>query len=68
MDFFVDGNKYFTFNNEKTGWETWPYDKEHYLIINLAIGGSWGGQQGIDPAIFPQKYYIDYVKVYKQVQ
>lgn len=66
MDFFVDGEMYFSFSNEKTGNDTWPFDKPHYLIINLAIGGGWGGQQGVDDSIFPQKYYIDYVKVYKQ--
>ena len=34
----------------------WPYDKPQYLILNLAIGGEWGGQKGIDDSIFPQKY------------
>ena len=52
--------------NEGTGNAVWPYDKPHYLILNAAIGGSWGGQKGIDDSIFPQKYYIDYVRVYKQ--
>ncbi len=66
IDFYVDDNKYFTFKNEGTGNGVWPYDKEHYLILNLAIGGSWGAQKGIDDSIFPQKYYIDYVRVYKQ--
>jgi beta-glucanase (GH16 family) len=66
IDFFVDDQKYFTFENEKTGNDEWPFDKPHYLLINLAIGGSWGGQKGIDDKIFPQKYYIDYVKVFKQ--
>lgn len=66
MDFFVDDTCYFTFKNEGTGYETWPYDKPEYLIINLAIGGGWGGQKGIDDNIFPQKYYIDYVRVYKE--
>ncbi|MBN1820480.1 MAG: glycoside hydrolase family 16 protein [Prolixibacteraceae bacterium] len=66
IDFFIDGDKYFSFGNENTGKATWPFDDPQYLIINLAIGGSWGGQQGIDENIFPQKYYIDYVKVYKQ--
>ena len=66
IDFFVDDTHYFTFKNEGTGNATWPYDKPEYLIINLAIGGGWGGQKGIDESIFPQKYYIDYVRVYKQ--
>ncbi|MBM4025318.1 MAG: glycoside hydrolase family 16 protein [Planctomycetes bacterium] len=64
LDFFVDDQKYFTFHNEGTGSDTWPFDKDHYLILNLAIGGSWGGQKGIDDSIFPQRYYIDYVRVY----
>lgn len=66
IDFFVDKKKYFTFENEGKGNAVWPYDKPHYLILNAAIGGSWGGQKGIDDSIFPQKYCIDYVRVYKQ--
>lgn len=66
IEFFIDGTRYFVFDNENSGSETWPFDKPHYLILNLAIGGGWGGQQGIDNTIFPQKYYFDYVKVYKQ--
>ena len=65
IEFFVDGERYFQFQNENTGSETWPFDKPHYLIINLAIGGAWGGQKGVDDNIFPQKYYIDYVRVYE---
>ena len=64
MDFFVDGNKYHTYSNN--GSNPWPFDKPQYLILNLAIGGEWGGQQGIDDSIFPQKYIIDYVRVYQQ--
>jgi len=66
LDFFFDNHKYFTFRNEGTGSEVWPYDKPHYLILNTAIGGAWGGQQGIDDGIFPQKFLIDYVRVYTQ--
>jgi beta-glucanase (GH16 family) len=66
IDFFVDTTKYFTFRNDGKGKnDTWPFDKPHYLLLNLAIGGSWGGQQGIDDSKFPHKYYIDYVRVYK---
>jgi beta-glucanase (GH16 family) len=65
IDVFVDGRKYFTFRNEGTGSRTWPFDKPHYLILNLAIGGSWGGQQGIDDSLFPKRYRVDYVRIYK---
>jgi len=66
IDFFVDGRKYFSFRNEGTGPDVWPYDKDQYLILNLAIGGTWGGQKGIDDRIFPQRYSIDYVRVYQK--
>ena len=65
IDFFVDSTKYFTFNNDGAGdADTWPFDKPQYLLLNLAIGGSWGGRKGIHKSQFPHKYYIDYVRVY----
>jgi len=66
MDFFVDEHKYFTYRNEGSGAAAWPYDKEQYLILNLAIGGDWGGQKGIDDSRFPQQFVIDYVRVYQK--
>ena len=66
IDIFVDGQKYFTFRNETTGSGTWPFDKPQYLLINLAVGGSWGGQKGVDDARFPQQYLVDYVRIYQQ--
>jgi beta-glucanase (GH16 family) len=64
MDYYIDNLKYLTVYNDKTGWQEWPFDKEFYLIINLAIGGSWGGEKGVDNTIFPTKYVIDYVRMY----
>ena len=64
MDFFVDGNKYFSFENEKTGRDAWPFDQPMYLILNVAFGGSWGGQQGVDDSTLPQSMFVDYVRVY----
>ncbi|MCL4181289.1 MAG: glycoside hydrolase family 16 protein [Verrucomicrobia bacterium] len=66
LEFFVDDRKYFTLENDGTGVDSWPFDAPQYLILNLAIGGAWGGQQGIDDAIFPQKFLIDYVRVYQR--
>jgi beta-glucanase (GH16 family) len=65
IDAFVDGQKYFTFRNEGTGSRTWPFDRPQFLILNLAIGGTWGGQQGIDDSPFPHRLVIDYVRVYQ---
>jgi beta-glucanase (GH16 family) len=66
IDVFVDSQKYFTFRNEGTGSRAWPFDKPQYLLVNLAIGGSWGGQKGIDDLRFPQRYLVDYVRIYQQ--
>ena len=66
IDFFVDKSKYFTFKNEGKGSNVWPYDKPQYLLLNIAIGGAWGGQKGIDDAIFPQRMYVDYVRIYQE--
>lgn len=65
LDFFFDGQKVFTFANEGTGNDVWPYDKPHYLILNLAVGGAWGGMKGVDLDALPQQMLIDYVRVYQ---
>ena len=46
--------------------DTWPFNKPHYLLQNLADGGSWGGQKGVDTSLLPLKYQIDYVRYYLQ--
>ncbi len=66
IDFFVDDSLYFSFSNEHTGWEKWPFDKRFHLILNIAVGGSWGGQKGIDTKAFPATMEIDYVRVYER--
>ncbi len=65
IDFFIDDTKYFTFEKESDDDDVWPFDKPHYLLLNLAIGGGWGGQQGIDDSLFPHEYHVDYVRVYE---
>ena len=64
IEFIVDDQIYFTFNNEGS-WEKWPFDKRFHFVLNLAVGGTWGGAQGVDPSIFPRRMEIDYVRVYQ---
>jgi beta-glucanase (GH16 family) len=66
ISFLVDGKTYYTYRNPKTGADAWPFDKPQYLILNLAVGGSWGGAKGIDSKIFPKRFDIDYVRVYQK--
>jgi beta-glucanase (GH16 family) len=65
IDFFVDGQKYFTYANDGSS-RAWPFDKPQYLLLNLALGGAWGGQKGMDDSAFPHRYLIDYVRIYKR--
>ena len=46
--------------------ENWPFDKPAFFIFNIAVGGTWGGAQGVDNSIFPQTMEIDYVRVYQE--
>ena len=43
----------------------WPFDKPFHLIINLAVGGNWGGKMGIEENDWPQRMVVDYVRVFQ---
>ena len=69
---YIDGIQYATFTydpEESEGIDlssAWPFDQEFHLILNIAVGGAWGGQQGIDPSVWPQEMVVDYVRVYQK--
>ena len=65
---YYDNVLVFEFVNEGTGYKVWPFDKRFHLLMNLAVGGDWGGAQGIDDTIFPQKMDIDYVRYYRMIE
>lgn len=64
---FIDDEQVFEFINEGKGAAAWPFDKQFHLLLNIAVGGNWGGAQGVDPTVFPQAMEIDYVRVYKLI-
>jgi hypothetical protein len=66
IDISVDGARFFTMQNPHQGDDWWPFDKNFYVILNLAVGGSWGGAQGVDPNIWPRRMLVDYVRVYRR--
>ncbi|WP_197428817.1 TIM-barrel domain-containing protein [Phnomibacter ginsenosidimutans] len=66
IDFLLDGNIYYTTPNEQLGTKEWPFNQPFFLILNLAIGGNWGGKHGIDDDIFPAVMEIDFVRVYQK--
>jgi len=62
---FVDNVEMFHFANEKKGYAVWPFDKKFHWLLNLAVGGDWGGQMCVDEEAFPAKMEVDYVRVYE---
>lgn len=66
INWYVDGEQYSTFTNEQATYKEWPFDKPFHLILNIAVGGNWGGSQGVDDSIWPQQMVVDYVRVYQR--
>lgn len=64
---YINGVKYFEFTNDNSGFAAWPFDKRFHFILNIAVGGNWGGVQGVDNAAFPTSMLIDYVRVYRMI-
>jgi beta-glucanase (GH16 family) len=62
----MDDHNYFQYSNDGSGKAEWPFDGPQYMVLNIAIGGDWGGQHGVDDTIFPVRMEIDYVRIYQQ--
>mgnify|MGYP006283668183 CR=1 FL=1 len=68
--FYVDSpdNVTHTYAPSAKNTDNWPFDQPAFFILNLAVGGTWGGAEGIDNSIFPQTLEIDYVRVYGETE
>ncbi len=64
IDFFVDDVWLFSFSNSGKGFTEWPFDKRFHLLMNIAVGGDWGGKMGVDETITAATIEVDYVRVY----
>ncbi|MEM1319651.1 MAG: glycoside hydrolase family 16 protein [Bacteroidota bacterium] len=65
--FSVDGEEYFVFENNGDQPAAWPFDQRFHFVLNIAVGGNWGGKHGVDDRIWPQRMEIDYVRVYQRI-
>jgi len=62
----VDGRGYMRVDNDQPGGQAaWPFDRPFNLIMNVAVGGDWGGKKGIDDTRFPQSMKVDYVRYWQ---
>lgn len=60
----IDGRTVFTFAKGSNRAE-WPFDGPQYLLLNIAVGGTWGGKEGIDDKALPARMEVDYVRVFQ---
>lgn len=67
---FIDGVEYFYAPNPYPGVVNLPYwgfNQEFYIKLNLAVGGDWGGYNGVATNFGTQTFEIDYVRVYQKL-
>ena len=63
IDFIVDGRVNGTFSVADTGRRGWVYNQEFFLILNLAMGGTYAGEY-IDPTLNQAQLSVDYIRFY----
>lgn len=68
LEWYVDNRLFHSYEKADRPSHHWPFNKQFYILLNIAIGGSWGGREGVDDSIFPQKMEVDYIRVYKAVK
>jgi beta-glucanase (GH16 family) len=68
IQFAASGQIYFEYQRMPgSSSAAWPYDQDFHIIMNIAVGGAWGGVEGIDESAFMgngQTMEIDWVRVY----
>jgi beta-glucanase (GH16 family) len=66
IDWQLDGATYFTLTSGRLApGQQWVFDHPFYLLMNLAVGGTWPGPATADTP-FPATMRVDYVRVYRK--
>jgi beta-glucanase (GH16 family) len=63
LTFIVDGRTTGTYSSADTGSRGWVYNQKFFLILNLAMGGTYAGEY-IDPALNQAQLSVDYIRFY----
>lgn len=64
---YIDDTQIFEHVNEGKGYAAYPFDQKFHMLLNVAVGGNWGGIKGVDDTAFPASMEIDYVRVFKMI-
>ena len=67
IEWFYDGEPFYDIGPDDLGGREWVFDQPFFLILNLALGGTFGGNIAFD-LDFPLHMYVDHVRVYQQVE
>jgi hypothetical protein len=59
MIFSIDGVNHFTYEPSIKNSDTWPYDSDYYIILNIAI------ESDIDPEFIESTMELDYIRIYQ---
>jgi len=63
ISFLIDDERFYTYKPVGKNEANWPFDKNQFLLLNVAMGGTLGGV--IDPNFSSSTMEIDYVRVYQ---
>ncbi|RYE07179.1 MAG: glycoside hydrolase family 16 protein [Sphingobacteriaceae bacterium] len=64
---YYDDVLLFIYINDGNGSTSWPFDQKFHLLLNIAVGGNWGGIKGVDDTAFPTSMQVNYVHFYKMI-
>lgn len=62
---YFDGQLFQTRTVEDLAGRQWVFAHNFFLLLNCAVGGAWPGSPDAS-TVFPQKYTVDYVRVYQR--
>ncbi|MFA6961596.1 MAG: glycoside hydrolase family 16 protein [Opitutaceae bacterium] len=62
---YIDDRQVLAYDKTSDKMASWPFSNPMYLIMNVTVGGEWGGLKGVDDAAFPARMLVDYVRIYK---
>jgi len=64
IKWFIDGVQFWEANIANSINSTEEFHKNHFLLLNMAVGGNWPGAPNASTP-FPAKMFVDYVRVYQ---
>lgn len=61
LEFYLDGNLYWTYHKISDNWRKWPFDHPHRIVFQMFASADFEGSD----AGLPDQFEVDYVRVYE---